>query len=69
MGRILLLAIITGMVTGQALADSEGPRARSPLWDLYPADLLQSVTRYVASHVEFSGNSSQNNDKATGASI
>ncbi|GGE61356.1 hypothetical protein GCM10011533_12320 [Streptosporangium jomthongense] len=66
MGRILLLAIITGMVTGQALADSEGPRARSPLWDLYPADLLQSVTRYVASHVEFSGNSSQNNDKANG---
>src|SRR5699024_7202826 len=38
----------------------------SPLWDLYPADLLQSVSRYVASHVEFSGDSRQTHDKADG---
>lgn len=36
------------------------------MWDLYPDDLLQSVTQYVASHVEFTGNSSQTNDKADG---
>ncbi|MGO1501766.1 MAG: ShlB/FhaC/HecB family hemolysin secretion/activation protein [Marinobacter sp.] len=66
MGRILLAALIIGMIAGQASANSGRSSAKSPLWDLYPSDLLQSVTRYVASHVEFSGNSSQNSDKADG---
>ncbi|MGO3296732.1 MAG: ShlB/FhaC/HecB family hemolysin secretion/activation protein [Marinobacter sp.] len=66
MGRILLAALIICMVAGQASANSERSSAGFPLGDLYPADLLQSVTRYVASHVEFSGNSSQTNDKADG---
>lgn len=66
MGRILFAALIVAMVAGQASANSGRSSAESSLSDLYPADLLQSVTRYVASHTEFSGNSSQTNDKADG---
>lgn len=66
LGRILFAAFIVGMVAGQASANSGRSSAESSLSDLYPADLLQSVTRYVASHTEFSGNSSQTNDKADG---
>lgn len=63
---ILFAALIVGMVAGQASANSGRSSAESYLRDLYPADLLQSVTRYVASHTEFSGDSSQTNDKANG---
>lgn len=66
MRPILLTTLIFGLVAGQASATSVKSRAESPLWDLYPADLLQSVTQYVASHVEFSGDSSQSNDRADG---
>lgn len=66
MGRILLAVLIFSLVAGQASANSGRSPSESPLWDLYPADLLQSVTRYVASHVEFSGNSNQTQDKADG---
>lgn len=66
MERILFAALIIGMGVGQASANSAHSSANSSLRDLYPADLLQSVTRYVASHVEFSGNSNQTNDKADG---
>jgi hemolysin activation/secretion protein len=54
------------MFAGQVSANNGRSPAESPLWDLYPADLLQSVTRYVASHVEFSGDSNQTSDKADG---
>lgn len=66
MRRVLLATLIIGIIGGQASANSRGASAKSPFGDLYPADLLQSVTRYVASHVEFSGNSSQTNEKADG---
>ncbi|MBK1885910.1 ShlB/FhaC/HecB family hemolysin secretion/activation protein [Marinobacter sp. DY40_1A1] len=66
MRPILLTTLIFGLFTGQASATSAKSRAESPLWDLYPADLLQSVTQYVASHVELSGDSTQNNDRADG---
>lgn len=66
MGRILLAALIFGTLAGQVSANSGRSPAESSFWDLYPADLLQSVTRYVASHVEFSGNSSQTNNRADG---
>jgi hemolysin activation/secretion protein len=65
-GRILLAALIVGTFAGQVSANSTRSPAESPLWDLYPADLLQSVTRYVASHLEFSGDSSQTSDNADG---
>jgi len=65
-GRILLAALIFGTLAGQVSANSGRSPAESSFWDLYPADLLQSVTRYVASHVEFSGNSSQTNNRADG---
>jgi len=65
-GRILLAALIFGTLAGQVSANSGRSPAESAFWDLYPADLLQSVTRYVASHVEFSGNSSQTNNRADG---
>lgn len=66
MGRILLATLMFGLFAGQVSANSGRSPAESSLWDLYPADLLQSVTRYVASRVEFSGNSSQTSDKADG---
>lgn len=66
MVRALLAALFFCVVAGQASATSERSPAQSPLWDLYPADLLQSVTRYVASHVELSGNSHRNNNEADG---
>ncbi|WP_417518070.1 ShlB/FhaC/HecB family hemolysin secretion/activation protein [Marinobacter sp.] len=66
MGRKLLAALIIGICAGPVSANNARTPADSPLWDLYPADLLQSVTRYVASHMEFSGDSSQTNDKADG---
>ncbi|WP_417500562.1 ShlB/FhaC/HecB family hemolysin secretion/activation protein [Marinobacter sp.] len=66
MRLILLTALVWVIVAGSASANSMKSRAHSPLWDLYPADLLQSVTQYVASHLEFSGNSSQNSDRADG---
>lgn len=66
MGRILLTTLIFGMMAGQVSANSERSAGESPLWDLYPVDLLQSVTRYVAAHTEFSGNSSLTNEKADG---
>tara|TARA_R110000823_G_scaffold97961_1_gene212428 strand:- start:24 stop:1178 length:1155 start_codon:yes stop_codon:yes gene_type:complete len=65
-GRTLLAALIFGIFAGQVSANSLKPHAESLLWDLYSADLLQSVTRYVASHLEFSGDSSQTSDKADG---
>ncbi|MBQ0831352.1 ShlB/FhaC/HecB family hemolysin secretion/activation protein [Marinobacter sp.] len=66
MGRILLAALIFGTLAGQVSANSGRSPAESAFWDLYPADLLQSVTRYVASHVELSGDSSQTNSRADG---
>ncbi|WP_100639744.1 ShlB/FhaC/HecB family hemolysin secretion/activation protein [Marinobacter salexigens] len=66
MRTILLATMIFGIAAGQASANNVKSRGESPLWDLYPADLLQSVTQYVASHVEFSGDSSQSNDRANG---
>ncbi|MFP3978268.1 ShlB/FhaC/HecB family hemolysin secretion/activation protein [Marinobacter sp. KMM 10035] len=66
MRPILLTSLIFGLAAGQASAASVKPQAESPLWDLYPADLLQSVTQYVASHVEFSGDSNQSNDRSDG---
>ncbi|WP_417544072.1 ShlB/FhaC/HecB family hemolysin secretion/activation protein [Marinobacter sp.] len=66
MGRTLLVALVFGIFAGQVSANNVRSPAESPLWDLYPADLLQSVTRYVASHLEFSGDSSQTSDKADG---
>jgi len=65
-GRILLAALIFGTLAGQVSANSGRSPAESAFWDLYPADLLQSVTRYVASHVELSGDSSQTNSRADG---
>tara|TARA_R110000823_G_C15899771_1_gene496838 strand:- start:196 stop:1350 length:1155 start_codon:yes stop_codon:yes gene_type:complete len=65
-GRTLLVALVFGIFAGQVSANNVSSSADSPLWDLYPADLLQSVTRYVASHLEFSGDSSQTTDKADG---
>ncbi|MBC7182352.1 MAG: hypothetical protein H5U30_02115 [Marinobacter sp.] len=35
-------------------------------WDLYPENLLRSVSSYLASQLEFSGNSDQNNESANG---
>lgn len=64
--RVLLAAIIFGIVAASASASTMKSQAESPSWDLYPADLLQSVTQYVASHLEFSGNSSQTNDRVDG---
>lgn len=66
MGRALSVALIFGVLAGQVSANSGKSPAESPLWDLYPTDLVQSVTRYVASHVEFSGDSRQTSDKADG---
>ncbi|SOB75127.1 hypothetical protein SAMN04488490_0686 [Marinobacter sp. LV10R510-11A] len=66
MGRILLAALMFSLAAGQVSANSGRSTAESSLWDLYPSDLLQSVTRYVASHVEFSGNSRQTSDRADG---
>ncbi|MDO6824608.1 ShlB/FhaC/HecB family hemolysin secretion/activation protein [Marinobacter sp. 1_MG-2023] len=67
MGRTLLAALIFGFFTYQVSANNSKTPADSALWDLYPADLLQSVTQYVASHMEFSGNSSQTNDRSDGS--
>lgn len=66
MGRTLLAALVFGIFAGQVSANTGRSPAESPLWDLYPLDLLQSVTRYVASHLEFSGDSSQTSDRADG---
>jgi len=65
-GRTLLAALVFSIFAGQISANTGRSTAESPLWNLYPADLLQSVTRYVASHLEFSGDSSQTSDKADG---
>lgn len=62
----LLAAVICVVVAGPASANNGKSPAQSSLWHLYPADLLQSVSQYLASNVEFSGNSSQTSDKADG---
>lgn len=64
--RFLFAALIFGAFAGQASANNDDSSSMSSLGELYPADLLKSVTRYVASHVKFSGNSSQTDDKAHG---
>lgn len=66
MRYVLLTALVLSLVVGPASANNKKITPGSPLWDLYPADLLQSVSRYVASHVEFSGDSMQTHDKADG---
>ncbi|RBW49747.1 ShlB/FhaC/HecB family hemolysin secretion/activation protein [Marinobacter sp. F3R11] len=66
MGRFLLTVLIFGTVVSQVSANNGRSSSESPLWDLYPADLLQSVTRYLASHTEFSGDSSQTSERADG---
>ncbi|WP_273207878.1 ShlB/FhaC/HecB family hemolysin secretion/activation protein [Marinobacter subterrani] len=35
-------------------------------WDLYPENLLKSVSRFLASHLQFSGNSDQSDEQAKG---
>lgn len=66
MVRALLTALVFGMTVGPVSANNGGAPAQSPFWDMYPVDLLQSVSQYVASHVELSGNSSHTSDKTDG---
>lgn len=66
MGRSLSTVLILGIFASQVSAKSEQADTESALWGMYPGDLLDSVTHYVASHLEFSGDSSQNDNKADG---
>lgn len=58
----LMMCISPGLLWAASLPAIDGPAST-----VYPGDLLQSVTKYVASKVSFSGTSNQSSDHFNGS--
>ncbi|WP_138118289.1 ShlB/FhaC/HecB family hemolysin secretion/activation protein [Marinobacter sp.] len=64
--RIYCLAALLWCAPASAVSIAEKLPLNPAGWNLYPEDLLRSVTSYLASTLKFSGDSTHTNDAASG---